>query len=168
MKIRELVKNTIKSLLKESLSDRYVLVPVDEYSDEIDEYGIDIEHAESQAMAIARNGGVRILSDKNLSGILLDTKDSKVIGGVWISQGETFSFDIAIDSSYQGMGLSSMLIDSALSDYRNQKFEYDDMGEEFKMEVDVINPKLAQILKNKYGFHVVEELGPDRVLMSLE
>ena len=39
--------------------------------------------------------------------------------------------------------------------------------DDLKMEVDVINPKLAQILQSKYGFHKVGDLGPDRVLMSL-
>jgi len=41
-------------------------------------------------------------------------------------------------------------------------------NEYFKMEVDVINPKLAQILKNKYGFYVVSELSQNRVLMSVD
>lgn len=39
--------------------------------------------------------------------------------------------------------------------------------EEFKVEVDVINPRLAKILQNKYGFYVVGQLSQDRVLMSV-
>jgi GNAT superfamily N-acetyltransferase len=156
-----------QQLLKEN-SNRYILLPYDEYNDDFDQYGIDMYEAEDEALKVAKNGSVTILRDKTLSAILIDSKISKVIGGLWISnEPEKFSFDIAIDSSYQNMGLSKHLINAAIQEYRTQKDMYDDMGEDFKMEVDVINPKLAQILKNKYGFHVTGHLSQNRVLMGL-
>jgi len=151
-------------------NNKYILLPYDdEYNEDFEEYGIDEYDAAGRALEIAKNGGVTILRDKRLSGILLDTKLSKVIGAIWVSDSsDKFSFDIAIDSSYQNMGLSDILIKDAISEYNSQKDAYDGMDEDFKMEVDVINPKLAQILKNKYGFYVVSELSQNRVLMSVD
>ena len=175
MELRKFIKTTIREylnqqqILKEN-NGRYILLPyADEYNEDFEEYGIDEYDAADRALEIAKKGGVTILRDKRLSGILLDTKLSKVIGAIWVSDsGDKFSFDIAIDSSYQNMGLSDILIKNAISEYKSQKDAYDDTDEDFKMEVDVINPKLAQILKNKYGFYVVSELSRNRVLMSVD
>jgi ribosomal protein S18 acetylase RimI-like enzyme len=173
MQLREIIKTSIRKYLNEQkmLNDNsYILLSYNEDFDneDFDEYGIDEYEASDRVLEIAKNGGVTILRDKNLSGILIDNKIKRVIGGIWISDSsDKFSFDIAIDNSYQNMGLSEILIKSAIEEYRIQKDMYDDMGEDFKMEVDVINPKLAQILKNKYGFYVVGELSQNRVLMSV-
>lgn len=153
----------------EENNNRYILLPYSEDNENYGEYGIDEYEASDMALEIARDGGITILRDKRLSGILIDTKLSKVIGAIWVSDGsDKFSFDIAIDSSYQNMGLSHILIKEAINEYKFQKDMYDDMDKELKMEVDVINPKLAQILKNKYGFYIVGELSQSRVLMSLD
>lgn len=168
MDLIRLIENTVKDVLKEN-KNRYILLPYDEYNEDFEEYGIDEYEAADKALEIAKDGGVTILRDKRLSGILIDIKAKRVIGAIWVSDdNEKFSFDIAIDSSYQNMGLSSILIENAIDEYKTQKEIYDDMGEDFKMEVDVINPKLAQILKNKYGFYVVGELSQNRVLMSFD
>lgn len=155
--------------LSEEASNRFVFLPYDdEYSEEFEDYGIDQYEAADMASQVAKNGGLNILRDKRLSGILLDTQAPKVIGGLWVSDSsDKFSFDIALESSYQNMGLSNILIKNAIDEYRIQKDMYEESGQEFEMEVDVINPKLAQILKSKYGFHVVAELSPTRVLMGL-
>ena len=177
MELRKFIATTIREFLNEQTeqqilnenNDRYILLPYDEYNEDFEEYGIDEYAAADRALEIAKDGGVNILSDKRLSGILLDTKLSKVIGAIWISDSsDKFSFDIAIDGPYQNMSLSDILIKDAISEYQSQKDVYDDMGEDFKMEVDVINPKLAQILKNKYGFYVVDKLSQNRVLMSVD
>jgi ribosomal protein S18 acetylase RimI-like enzyme len=173
---KKYIKSYLRKYLNENLilkensgNDRYVLLPYsDDYNEDFEEYGIDEYEAADRALEIAKNGGVTILRDKRLSGILLDKKLSKVIGAIWVSDdNDKFSFDIAIDSSYQNMGLSNILIEEAIAEYKIQKEMYDDMGKDFKMEVDVINPKLAQILKNKYGFYVVGELSKNRFLMTL-
>jgi len=158
--IREIIKESI-----EESFDRYALVP---YYDDVDleEYGIDEYEAYDRAHDIAKFGGVTILRGQELSALLVDSKSSKVIGGLWVSNDrDKFSFDIAIDSSYQNMGLSSKLIEAAISEYEQQKEIY---GDDFKMEVDVINPKLAKILQNKYGFYVVADIDQNRVLMSID
>jgi ribosomal protein S18 acetylase RimI-like enzyme len=165
--LTEIVRDIILENLK---NDRYILLPFGEYNDEdFEQYDIDMYVAGDLAMDIAKSGGVNILRDKRLSSILLDVKIPRVIGGVWVSDDSNkFSFDIAIDSSYQNMGLSHLLVKDAISEYKIQKDIYDDMGEDFGMEVDVINPKLAKILKDKYGFRVVGELSQNRVLMSMD
>lgn len=168
------ISTTINDFLNEQQSlkneERYILLPCgDDIDDELyEEYDIDIYDAYNSAEQIAKDGGLNILSDKRLLDVQLDISKSCIIGGVWVSDNdEIFSFDIAIDSSYQNMGLSSMLIESAISEYESQKDMYDDMGKDFKMEVDVINPKLAQILEKKYGFFTITELSQNRVLMSV-
>ena len=168
------MKTTLREYLNEQQklkknNNRYILLYNDEYNDEFEEYDIDQFEASDEALKIAKNEGLNILRDKNLSSILIDSKFKKVIGGIWISDNSNkFSFDIAIDSSYQKKGLSDILIKNAIKEYRMQKYMYDDMGKDFKMEVDVINPKLAQILKNKYGFYIIKSLPQNRVLMSVD
>lgn len=175
MEIRKFIATTIRGylneqvILNENTIDRFILLPYDEYNEDFEEYGIDEYEASEKAYKIAKDGGVTILSDKSLYGMLFDTNDSEIIGGIWVSNSsETFSFDIAIDSSYQNKGLSHILIKSAIDEYSIQKDMYDDIGEEFKMEVDVINPKLAQTLKNKYGFYVTDQITQNRVLMGMD
>lgn len=161
-------KEYLNESVNNSISDRYILLYYDEYGEEFEEYDIDMYESADQAEEVAKNGGVTILSDKRLVGILFDIKLPRVIGGLWVSDDRhRFSFDIAIDSSYQNMGLSKILIEGALGEYEMQKDVYDEIGNDFQMEVDVINPKLAKILKSKYGFHVIGELSQNRVLMSL-
>ncbi len=163
------VTNFVKKTLNEmtnSGGERYQLLAYsDDYNEDFEEYGLDEYEVSERAHEIAKNGGVTILRDKNLNSVLVDLKEKKVIGGLWVSQDhDKFSFDIALDSTYQNMGLSSNLIKQAISEYEMQKEMY---GDDLVMEVDVINPKLAEILKNKYGFYKVGDLGPNRVLMSL-
>lgn len=159
------VKNMVRQILRENLGERYLLVPFYEDTD-LSEFGMDEYEAADKAEEIAKDGGVTILRGQELSGILIDSEASKVIGGLWVSNNpDKFSFDIAIDSGYQNMGLSSELIEAAISEYEDQKDVY---GDDFKMEVDVINPKLANILDKKYGFNVVGNISQDRVLMTID
>ena len=154
-----------KNIISES-ANRYITVGVNfEDDEELDEMGIDIYDAADEAEQIAKEGGVRILNSQELKELLIDVVNQKVIGAMWASNdSEKFSFDIAITSGYRNMGLSHMLIKSAIDEYEYQKDVY---GDELKMEVDVINPMLAKLLKSKYGFSVVDELGPNRVLMTV-
>lgn len=159
------MRDKLKILLREGLlGEGYELLP---YYDDVDlsEYGIDEYEAADMAHEIAKDGGVKILSDKELNGILIDTQNSVVIGGLWVSNDtEKYSFDIALDSNYQNLGISSYLINAAIEEFNYQKDVY---GDELVMEVDVINPKLAEILTKKYGFTIVGHLGADRVLMTV-
>lgn len=170
-KLKSIIKSTIRQYLNEQQeNNRYLLFSYDETGNQDNDekfelYNIDPDNATRDAYKIAKDGGIRITSNNNLSGILIDTKLSRVIGAIWFSNNNyTFSFDIALDSSYQNMGLSSILINAAISEYNYLK----EIFEDIEMEVLVINPKLVQILKNKYGFYVVRYESQDRVIMSID
>ena len=154
----------MKIFIKESLN-RFITVKYDnEYNEELEELEIDEYEAADQAEEIARKEGVRILRNKELNDLLIDVAKKEIIGASWISIDDNiFSFDIAIDSLYQGKGLATQLLDKLMSEYEFQEEMHDDL----KIELDVINPKLAQILKTKYGFKVLQKIGPDRVIMGL-
>jgi hypothetical protein len=140
----------------------------DDYDDE-QESSIDVSQAENDAINIAKETGVNILRDKNLKGILYDTNEKIVVGALWTSDdSDAFSFDIAITPSYQKQGLSSKLITNAIEEYNYQKSMYDEMDQPFPMEVDVINPKLVDILKTKYGFKIIKNINDTRTLMTLK
>ena len=165
-RINNRMKFLFETKIKENL-DRFPLIWYDAEGDneELNDLDIDPYEAADIAEMIARNGGVTILSDKDLKGILIDSKNSRIIGAVWTSNTyqDEFSFDIAIDSGYQGMGLATKLINFALSEYEEMK---DVHGDDYAIEVDVINPKLAEILSKKYGFHIVSHIDQNRVIMS--
>ncbi len=177
-----LTEEQYKLLLKES-KENVIYIPYDqdygfdyqsfdESDEEPDEYDeesdIDEYEASNEAFKIAEETGVNILRDKNLKGILYDTQEKKVVGGLWTSDNsETYSFDIAITPGYQNQGLSSELIKNAIEEYKSQKDMYEEMGEPFGMEVDVINPKLVQILQNKYNFKIIKNINDTRTLMSI-
>jgi ribosomal protein S18 acetylase RimI-like enzyme len=150
--------------INEQKSDeRFLLLYFGEYNT-LEDFGIDEHDAQETVHKIAKDNGLNILRDKELKFILIDNKMSKTIGALWTSENShRFSFDIVITKKYQNKGLSDKLITAAIEEYESQKEAY---GDDFKIEVDVINPKLAQILKNKYGFHVVKEINDGRVIMS--
>lgn len=173
------MKGFIKKLLRREfinenlLNENIKLLPYDEeggFNDELEDYGIDPYEAGDVAFNIAKSNNMNILSDKNLRHILVDLNEKKVIGGVWTSEvNGVFSFDIAIDSQYQGKGLSELLIKRALDEYEYMNDIYYDMNDEkLDISVDVINPKLAKILQNHYNFKVKEKIGSDRIIMGLE
>lgn len=168
------MKNIIKKLLRESLifeeENNYILIPLgyDDYNEDIEEYGLDEDELFNRAHQIAKENSLNILSDKRLSTVLVDIKNGIAIGGVWVSDSnDDFSFDIALDKNYQNLRLSHLLIDSALDEYQIQNEAYFDMtNKKLPMNIDVINPKLADILKRKYGFKSKEKITNDRVMMT--
>ena len=169
------MKKVIKKLLRENLifenKNKYVLFPIsyDDYNEEIEDSNLDIDELIDRVHKIANENGVNILSDKRLSNILVDVENGTAIGGVWVSDNNmSFSFDIALDKNYQNLRLSHLLIDAALEEYEMQNDTVLDMSnKKLSMDIDVINPKLADILKRKYGFRVKKRISNDRVIMSL-
>lgn len=158
----------LKEFILENLLDgEYVMMPISSDEMEDEEYGVSQYEAYKQAINIADMGGLNILRDKELSYVTLDTSEiPKVVAALWIgNDGETFSFDLAVHPKYQNKGLSNKLIKAAISEYKYQKEAY---GDDFKMEVDVVNPKLADILRTKYGFKIINNLGNGRVIMTMD
>jgi len=161
---------------EEGYSDRYGLLAYTEDDDYyFSEVGLDGDEVADDAHKIAKDNGIRISSDKDLSQVLIDFGESKdkhirlhprVIGGLWVNRDISyFSFDIVIDKHYHNKGLSDKLINAAIDEYEYNKEIH---GDDYKMEVDVINPKLKEILENKYNFKVIQKIGPNRFLMTID
>jgi len=159
--------NTPKKKLNEDLQSNVIFLPYsNDYNEELEDYNIDEYDVEPQTLDIAKQNNLNILRDKNLKGFLFDTTNNKIVGALWTSDdNNTFSFDIAIDKQYQGLKLSHILIQNAIDEY-NVQSDYGNFN--LPMEVDVINPMLANILKTKYNFRVVKRITNDRVIMSIK
>jgi hypothetical protein len=168
------MKSLIKNLLREGLiseeENKYILIPFnpEDYNEDIEEYGLDEDGLFDRVHEIANENGLNILRDKRLSSVLVDIENKIAIGAVWVSDNnDSFSFDIALDKKYQNLRLSHLLIDSALGEYQMQNEIYFEMNnKKLPMNVDVINPKLADILKRKYGFRSKEKISNDRAIMT--
>lgn len=151
----------MKILISESqlghlLFESFRVVPIDFENDMEDD--IDIYDVSEKVHRIAKDNGVNILRGKELKSVVLDENDN-VLGGLWTEiSGDEFSFDIAIDKSYQGMGIGERLVREAFSEFNLQN--YDD---ELRYVVDVTNPVMEKILL-KYGF-VVDKRVMGHVIM---
>jgi hypothetical protein len=156
-----------KKKLNENLQSNVIFLPYsDDYNEELEDYNIDEYDVEQQTLDIAKENNLNILRDKNLKGFLFDTTNNKIVGALWTSDdNNSFSFDIAIDKQYQGLKLSHLLIKNAIEEYQIQS-DYGNFN--LPMEVDVINPMLANILKTKYNFRVIKRITNDRVIMALK
>jgi ribosomal protein S18 acetylase RimI-like enzyme len=131
--------------------------------DEDDDYS---EHMD-EAWDVFKNNKIRPNRNKDISDIAL--KDGTVIGAIasgWDVDNNiaTFSFDISIDKSNQGMQIGTNLVRQALSRYNNDKGAYIDMGMETEIELEVINVKFGEYLVRQFGFEVVRTLA-DRLIL---
>jgi ribosomal protein S18 acetylase RimI-like enzyme len=115
-----------------------------------------------KAYKLAYNRGIRISSSKDLLYALYDATMEKVIGAIFRDSIGKYSFDIVVDSGYERTGIATKLVQIAQDDYEMHK-EYD---EDLEMEIDCINPVMADILRRKFGFKDGAILGPDRIIMT--
>lgn len=120
------------------------------------------EDLNDKAYKLAHNRGIRISSSKDLLYALYDVYMKKVIGAVFRNSIGKYSFDIVVDSGYERTGIATKLVQIAQDDYEMCK-EYD---EDLEMEIDCINPIMADILRRKFGFKDGAILGPDRIIMT--
>lgn len=137
----------LSSIINESSN----IVHWDEMSDDYDPW-VTMDQAE----AIAKNSGIRISSDKNLSLIALN--NDQVTGAVWSSVSAEedqaiYDFDVVVGKDNRNARVGLQLIDAALNDYQYLKSEYDNLY----VRVWVVNPKLVRVLENKYGFEITSQ-----------
>ena len=140
---------------------------ISEDSDDEEEDGLPLDKSTitNNAYDLANNCGVAILSDKNLYYIFFDTKFNRLIAALFTSiDSDKYSFDIVVDRSYENMGLGTKLVSIAIEDYNSAK----DAIPELSMEIDCINPIMAKLLKNKFGFEEGPTVGPNRIIMIKE
>ena len=141
------MKGYIKRLLRESLDVKYIYHGDVEDDDAYDRYEI-----ETNAMAKSHGIG---LGGNDLAYIAL--MGDKLIGATWIGFAGVFSFDIVVDSNYQGIGIGSKLIDMVMDKYESRvKLSGGDYG----IRVNVVNDNLKTYLINKYDL-VEDEKEPN-------
>jgi len=120
-----------------------------------------------EAWDVFKNNKIRPNRHKDISDIAL--KDGTVIGAVasgWNVDNNiaTFSFDISIDKSNQGMQIGTNLVRQALLRYNNDKLAYKDMDMETEIELEVVNIKFGEYLVRQFGFEVVRTLAGRLIL----
>jgi ribosomal protein S18 acetylase RimI-like enzyme/copper chaperone CopZ len=115
---------------------------------------LDPYDASDKADKIAKDTGVGILRNKEIKSVATDS-EGEVVGGLWTEvDGDSFSFDVAIDEKSQGQGVGEKLVNEAF-----QEFEFNaDGNEELKYNIEVTNPSMEKLL-SKYGFVVDERIG---------
>lgn len=140
-----------KYLMKEEI------IPFNQEEDEYEIY--------DKAIELAKENGLNILSDKNLSAYVIE--NDQVIGALFDSvvNGNEYSFDIVIDKKYQNKGYGKSLVKYALDLYNEYKEIY---GENLELKLDVINPNMRNLLKKHFNFKDIQKIGNERYLMKEE
>ena len=146
------MKEFIKRLLMENLEGvQYIYHGDVEDDDAYDRYEI-------EANAMAKNNGIG-LGSNDLAYIAL--MGDKLIGATWIGVAGVFSFDIVVDSDYQGLKVGSRLIDMVMDKYESRvKLSGGDYG----IRVNVVNDNLKEYLIKKYG--LVEDGNERNILVN--
>ena len=113
------------------------------------------------ANKIAKDSGINILRDMELSGVARD-KNGKVVGGVWTAWNnadETFSIDVAVAKGSRREGVGGKLLDDAL-----YQFEFDsDAFENPRIVLDAVT-KEGQALAESRGFTVTKDVQGHTIL----
>lgn len=102
--------------------------------------------------------------------LVLAIIDQRVVGALFGGlRGKTFEFDIMVDKSIKSVGLQKDTIASRLINMGIQEFksirDMVDNPDEYKLELDVINPNLIPYLE-RLGFHKKIQY-PNHVIMTL-
>jgi len=137
--------------INESFHKNFILTYWDEDSDQYDPW-VAIDQAEK----IAKDSGIRIASNKELSFIAFDAISDDVIGATWKNiysdeEGMIYDFDVAVDKNNRGSNVGLGLIEVSISDYIQNN------DGDMKIRVWVVNPKLVRVLERKYGFEVMSQ-----------
>jgi len=138
--------------VEDKVKKEVTIEPIDFEGDT--ETELDPYDASDKADKIAKDTGVGILRNKEIKSVATDS-EGEVVGGLWTEvDGDSFSFDVAIDEKSQGQGVGEKLVNEAF-----QEFEFNaDGNEELKYNIEVTNPSMEKLL-SKYGFVVDERIG---------
>ena len=122
------------------------------------------ENILAQVDDVVKKSGVYIYNNKDLSNIAYNVQTQETVGVLVITHMQhAFSFDVIVKDEYKRKGIGKELVKIALSHYDDQKEAH---GDEFEIEVEVINPDMGELLK-KFGFIVKKKLPDGTVLMKL-
>ena len=126
--------------------------------DEDGEIDYDVDEA---LRKIAKERDLGITGDREANSVVRN-EDGEVIGGTFVSNdGDNYSFDVVVSEAADGTGVGSKLLDDVIE----MPYELRDMNPDATMQVDVVSPKMKEMLERR-GFEVKEEIGKDRWLME--
>ena len=130
-------------------------------SDAIDEEGEIDYDAEEKVKKIAKDRGIGITRDREISFVARD-ENNNVIGGAFTSyDGNKYTFDIVIDKEYDGKGVGSELLNKVV----NIPYDILEQNPDATIEIDVVSPVMQEMLK-KRGFEVTQQISEGRVIMQ--
>ena len=122
--------------------------------------GIDYDVDEA-LRKIAKERDLGITGDREANSVVRN-EDGEVIGGTFVSNdGDNYTFDVVVSEAADGTGVGSKLLDDVIE----MPYELRDMNPDATMQVDVVSPKMKEMLERR-GFEVKEEIGKDRWLME--
>jgi ribosomal protein S18 acetylase RimI-like enzyme len=128
------------------------------------EYDEDYEMSEdsiSQAWELVKKSDINVLRDKELRDI--EHIGGEVAGALFDSwDNGTYSFDVVVDPKFQGQGIGTKLVDSAISFFNYESEAYPNAD----ISIDVVSPIMKNILLNK-GFEITDIIG-EHIYMSLK
>jgi hypothetical protein len=126
--------------------------------DEDGEIDYDVDEA---LRKIAKERDLGITSDREANSVVRN-EDGEVIGGTFVSNdGDNYTFDVVVSEAADGTGVGSKLLDDVIK----MPYELRDMNPKATMQVDVVSPKMKEMLEHR-GFEIKEEIGKDRWLME--
>ena len=107
-----------------------------------------------KALEITKERNLKIHYGKELLYYIMDDED--IVGVLFISDNvDDFSWDVAVSKDYDGEGIGKILITKAIEEYEELKTIY---GDDYLMKIEVVNPKMKDIMINKFGFKISETL----------
>ena len=117
--------------------------------------------ADEALRKIAKERDLGITGDREANSVVRN-EDGEVIGGTFVSNdGDNYTFDVVVSETADGTGVGSKLLDDVIE----MPYELRDMNPDATMQVDVVSPKMKEMLERR-GFEVKEEIGKDRWLME--
>jgi len=121
---------------------------------------VDPEVANEQAYSVFQN--TQINTRKPIKEVVMPDDEDRVVGALsedWEKvDGEAdkpiyeYSFDLSVIKDFQKKGIGRQLINNAIKRYEAEKSSYEDMGCYTRIKVWAVNPKIAEMLENEYGF----------------
>tara|TARA_B100001778_G_scaffold334952_1_gene349453 strand:- start:500 stop:2074 length:1575 start_codon:yes stop_codon:yes gene_type:complete len=115
---------------------------------------------DEQSYELARNSSINILSDKEPS--MVAVSGDRVVGALFTSvQGNSYSFDVVVDPSFQRQGIGGRLTDMAMSHYKDMSADMPDL----EMNADVVNPVMKNMLQDR-GLSEKSRIDDQRSIMG--
>lgn len=152
-----------ESKMENELDEEVLLYSDEEYDDENDS-GLTNYEIYDQAIKIARDNNIRIDNSKELSGYIIE--DNEVVGALFeYVNNEIYSFDIVISKMMQRRGYGKELVQYGMQQYEVYKEAY---GDDLKLDIDVVNPYMKDLLLKHFDFRIIQKIGDDRFRMAKE